>query len=114
MENCLFCNIISGAIPAKKIYEDEDVFAFHDINPQAKVHALVISKTHTPDAAHHAVLTDKELAACIRACATVARLLGVEETGYRIVNNCGANACQSVPHIHFHVLGGEQFSEKIV
>ena len=114
MENCLFCKIIQGEIPSKKVYEDEDVYAFEDIQPQAKVHVLVVSKTHTPDVAHHAVLTDKELAGCLRACAKVAKELGIEESGYRIVNNCGADACQSVGHIHFHVVGGEPLSARMV
>ena len=113
MSNCLFCNIIKGDIPSKKIYEDEDVYAFEDIHPQAAVHALVVSKTHTPDVAHHAVLTDKELAACLRACAKVAKQLGIEESGYRVVNNCGEDARQTVGHIHFHVLGGETLSERM-
>jgi histidine triad (HIT) family protein len=84
-----------------------------DIHPQAKVHALVVSKTHTPDVAHHAVLTDKELAACLRAAAKVAGQLGIEKSGYRVVNNCGPDACQTVGHIHFHVLGGEKLSERM-
>jgi len=113
MNDCLFCKIIKGDIPSKKIYEDEETYAFYDINPQAKVHALVVSKHHTPDLAHNAELTDHQLAACLRACATVAQMLGLAEGGYRVVNNCGANACQSVPHIHFHVIGGEQLSDRM-
>lgn len=114
MEDCIFCKIIAGDIPCDKIYEDEDVFSFHDINPQAPAHALVISKKHVRDAAHHAELTDRELAACLRGCAKVAKQLGLEEDGYRIVNNCGKHGCQSEFHIHFHVLGGRQFDPKLV
>ncbi len=114
MADCLFCKIIQGEIPSKKVYEDEDTYAFEDIHPQAKAHVLVVSKTHTPDVAHHAVLTDKELAACLRSCAKVAKILGIEESGYRVATNCGENACQSVEHIHFHVLGGEQLSSRMV
>lgn len=113
MNDCLFCKIIAGEIPSKKVYEDENTYAFWDINPQAPVHVLVVSKTHTPDAAHHEALTDAQLASCIRTCARVAKELGIEEGGYRIVNNCGQHACQSVKHIHFHVLGGKQLSEKM-
>ena len=113
MNDCLFCKIIAGQIPSNKVYEDEFTYAFHDIAPQAKVHVLVVSKKHTPDAAHNEDLTDQELAACIRTCAKVADMLGLTEGGYRIVNNCGENACQSVKHIHFHVLGGEKLSEKM-
>jgi len=113
MEDCLFCKIIRGDIPSKKIYEDEDTYAFHDINPQAKAHALVVSKHHTPDLAHNAELTDHELAACLRTCATVAKMLGLEENGYRVVNNCGEYACQTVKHLHFHIIGGQQLAERM-
>ena len=68
---------------------------------------------HTPDVAHNADLTDHELAACLRTCAKVAKALGLEEGGYRIVNNCGENACQTVKHMHYHVLGGEKLSERM-
>ena len=111
--DCLFCKIIAGEIPSKKVYEDENTYAFHDIAPQAKVHVLVVSKKHTPDLAHADALTDTELAACLRTCAKVADMLGLTEGGYRIVNNCGENACQTVKHIHFHVLGGEKLSERM-
>lgn len=111
MNDCLFCKIIAGEIPSKKVYEDENTYAFWDINPQAPVHVLVVSKHHIPDAAHHEELTDVQLAACIRTCAKVAAELGLNEKGYRIVNNCGEHACQTVKHIHFHVLGGKQLSE---
>lgn len=114
MEDCLFCKIVNGEIPSKKIYEDDDTFAFYDINPQAKVHALVVSKRHLPDLAHNAELNDHELAACLRACATVARMLGLEAGGYRVVNNCGKDACQTVKHLHFHVIGGQPLAERMV
>lgn len=111
MEDCLFCKIMAGEIPSAKVYEDEDTYAFRDINPQAPTHVLVISRKHTPDVAHNAALTDHELAACLRTCAKVAELEGLTENGFRIVNNCGKHACQSVQHMHYHVLGGEQLSE---
>ena len=114
MQDCLFCKIIAGDIPSKKVYEDENTYAFHDIAPQAPVHVLVVSKKHTPDVAHAVEdLTDAELAACLRTCAKVAKELGLAEGGYRIVNNCGENACQTVKHIHFHVLGGEKLAERM-
>lgn len=113
MSDCLFCKIIKGDIPSKKIYEDEDTYAFHDINPQAKVHVLVVSKHHVANLSEHENLSDHELAACLRACARVAGILGLEADGYRVVNNCGANACQTVQHIHFHVIGGEKLSERM-
>ena len=113
MQDCLFCKIIAGEIPSQKVYEDEDTYAFHDINPQAPVHVLVVSKKHTPDVAHHVDLNDRELAACLRACARVAEQLGLGAGGYRIVNNCGENACQTVGHMHYHVLGGAKLSERM-
>ena len=113
MNDCLFCKIIAGQIPSNKVYEDEFTYAFHDIAPQAKTHVLVVSKKHIPDVAHCAELSDQELASCLRTCARVAEMLNLTEGGYRIVNNCGENACQSVKHIHFHVLGGEKLSEKM-
>ena len=112
--DCLFCKIIGGEIPSAKVYEDELVYAFRDINPQAPVHVLVVSKKHTPDVAHAVEdLTDAQLAACLRTCAKVAKDLGLTEGGYRIVNNCGENACQTVKHIHFHILGGQKLSERM-
>ena len=113
MDDCLFCKIIKGDIPSQKVYEDEDTYAFYDIHPQAPKHALVVSKKHTPDVAHNADLTDHELAACLRACAKVAQIMGVEQSGYRIVNNCGDDACQTVQHMHYHVLGGEKLAERM-
>lgn len=113
MQDCLFCKIMAGDIPSQKVYEDEYTYAFHDIAPQAPVHVLVISKTHTPDVAHNAELSDTELAACLRTCAKVAQMLGLDKDGYRIVTNCGENACQTVKHMHYHVLGGQKLSEKM-
>ena len=110
MTDCLFCKIIAGEIPSKKVYEDEDTYAFYDINPQASTHVLVVSKKHTPDVAHNADLNDHELAACLRTCARVAKQLGLEEGGYRIVNNCGEDGGQTVKHMHFHLLGGRSMA----
>ena len=113
MDDCLFCKIIRGDIPSRKIYEDEHTYAFYDISPQAPHHALVVSKHHTPDLNHDADLSDMELAACLRAAAKVAKILGMDDSGYRVINNCGADACQTVRHIHFHVIGGARLSERM-
>lgn len=113
MQDCLFCKIIAGEIPSAKVYEDEDTYAFRDINPQAPTHVLVVSKKHVPDVAHHEALSDHELAACLRTCARVAEMEGLAQDGYRIVNNCGEKACQTVKHMHYHVLGGEKLAEKM-
>ena len=113
MENCLFCKIIAGDIPSAKVYEDEMVYAFRDINPQAPTHVLVVPKTHVADVADTDRLDDAALAACIRACRKVALQEGLTERGFRVVSNCGEDACQSVRHLHFHVLGGRKMGENM-
>ena len=112
MENCLFCKIIAGDIPSTKVYEDEWVYAFKDINPMAPVHLLVIPKEHIASADEITENNSALVAAVFEAAAKIAKELKLDN-GYRIVNNCGENACQSVKHIHFHVLGGEKLSEKM-
>ena len=113
MENCLFCKIIAGEIPSAKVYEDEKVFAFRDINPQAPTHVLVVPKQHIPSAGETDAADDATLAACIRACGKVAQLEGLTN-GFRVVSNCGEDACQSVKHLHFHVLGGRKMADSMV
>ena len=112
MENCLFCKIIAGEIPSTKVYEDENVFAFRDINPQAPVHILVIPRHHISSMSAIDEATDAELAACLRAIRLIAAREGLKE-GYRVVSNCGPHACQSVPHLHFHILGGRQMADQM-
>jgi len=113
MDNCLFCSIIAGSIPSTKVYEDDLTYAFRDIHPMAKTHVLVVPKTHVASVRDTADVPDEVLAACLRACAKVAELEGVSESGFRVVSNSGKDACQSVPHLHFHVLGGEQLNENM-
>ena len=113
MDNCLFCKIIKGDIPSAKVYEDEKVYAFRDIAPMAPTHVLVIPRQHVSGMSAIDELDDATLAACLRACRKVAELEGLTG-GYRTVSNCGDDACQSVKHLHFHVLGGKQLSEKMV
>ena len=107
--DCLFCKIINGEIPSKKIYEDEYSYAFYDIQPQAKIHALVIPKKHIASFDEQDKLTDIEKAALFTSITKVAALLNISGN-YRVVSNCGEHACQSVHHLHFHILGGEQLS----
>ena len=113
MDNCLFCRIISGDIPSTKVYEDDKTFAFRDINPQAPVHVLVVPKQHIASVAAVDEASDDVLAACLRTCRTVALQEGLQENGFRVVSNCGHDACQSVPHLHFHILGGRQMEDKM-
>ena len=113
MDDCLFCRILKGEIPSAKVYEDENVYAFRDINPQAPVHVLVIPKKHMSSLNDVSGASDTELAACLRAIRTIAAQEKLE-SGYRVVSNCGKDACQSVSHLHFHILGGKQMSEQMV
>ena len=113
MEDCVFCKIASGAIPSNKVYEDDQVLAFHDLSPQAPVHVLVIPKTHTSGLMDARKMDDALLAHLLRTAANVAESLGLAESGFRIVSNCGSDACQSVHHLHIHVLGGKQLSGKM-
>ena len=110
MENCLFCKIIAGDIPSTKVYEDDFVYAFRDISPQAPTHILVIPKKHISSMADVAQLPDSELSACLRAVSKIAKDEGLEN-GYRVVSNCGPDACQSVSHLHFHILGGRKMAD---
>lgn len=113
MENCLFCKIIAGDIPSSKVYEDEKVFAFRDINPQAPVHVLVVPKQHIDSANDVTEDNLDSVAACFRAIPAIAASEGLTE-GYRVINNCGKAAGQTVMHLHFHLIGGRELSERIV
>ena len=113
MENCLFCKILHGEIPSSKVYEDEYVFAFRDIQPQAPAHILVIPKHHIASMDQIDEASDAELAACLRAVRLITAQEGLSN-GYRVVSNCGPDACQSVRHLHFHILGGKQLADQMV
>ena len=106
MAECLFCAIVAGEIPATTVLETDRILAFRDINPQAPTHVLVISKTHYPDVAALAAADAALLSEVIKGAQQVAASDGVAETGYRVVFNTGAQAGQTVPHVHAHVLGG--------
>ena len=103
--SCIFCKIVSGDIPAKRVFEDEHVVAFHDLNPQAPVHVLVIPRRHIASLDDAVEADGKLLGRLMLAAQRLADELGVAG-GYRVVNNCGASAGQSVFHIHLHLLGG--------
>ena len=112
-ENCLFCRIIRGEIPSAKVYEDEYVYAFRDINPQAPVHILVVPKAHISCADEVNADNSVYVAKCFEAIAKIAASEGLEN-GYRVINNCGADGGQTVMHLHFHLLGGVKLSEKML
>ena len=113
MCDCLFCKIIAGDIPSAKVYEDEYCYAFRDIAPQAPTHILVVSKEHVQNVKEAANLSDTALAAIIRAIGKIAEQEKLEK-GFRVVTNCGPDACQSVNHLHFHILGGRQMVDQMV
>ena len=108
MENCLFCKIAAGIIPSTKVYEDELVYAFRDINPQAPTHILVIPKAHIPSVDGINGENSAVVAHIFEVIAQVTKSLGLES--YRIVSNIGEQAGQSVFHLHFHVLGGRDMT----
>ncbi|MDD6681727.1 MAG: histidine triad nucleotide-binding protein [Clostridiales bacterium] len=112
MADCLFCKIIAGDIPSVKVYEDEYCYAFRDIAPQAPTHILVVSKEHVQNVKEAANLSDTVLAAIIRAIGKIAEQEKLEK-GFRVVTNCGPDACQSVNHLHFHILGGRQMADQM-
>lgn len=112
MSDCLFCKIVAGDIPSAKVYEDEFCYAFRDIHPQAPTHVLVVSKAHVANLTEATALPENALAAMLRAIPKIAAQEKLEK-GYRVVSNCGPDACQSVPHLHFHILGGRQMADEM-
>lgn len=111
--DCIFCEIIKGNIPSTKVYEDEFVTAFNDLNPQMPVHVLIVPKKHIASA-NDITEEDTELVGRVfLAARKIAEKLGLEN-GYRIINNCGEDAGQTVKHLHFHMLGGKSMGEKII
>ncbi len=112
-ENCLFCKIISGQIPSAVVFENEKVFAFKDINPQAPVHIVIVPKNHISCADEINSDNSSDVAACFEALPVIAKELGLVN-GYRVINNCREDGGQSVMHLHFHLIGGKKLSERIV
>jgi histidine triad (HIT) family protein len=108
MQDCLFCKIAEGQIPARIVYEDKDVVAFADINPQAPQHVLVVPRRHIASMTDINQEDGPLLASIFMAATKVARELGIAESGFRFVTNVGPDAGQSVFHLHFHLLGGRR------
>lgn len=109
MENCLFCKIVAGQIPSTKVYEDETILAFRDIAPQAPTHILVIPKAHISSVADVTPDNSGVVAHIFEVIPQIAEKEGLGN-GYRVVSNCGADAGQTVPHLHFHILGGKKLA----
>lgn len=113
MDFCVFCEIVAGRIPSSKVYEDDLVYAFNDINPMAPTHVLIIPKEHVMASAADVTEENAALVGHIFAVAAkLAKELGLEN-GFRLVTNSGDDACQSVHHLHFHLLGGAKLTEKL-
>ncbi|GFN34709.1 histidine triad nucleotide-binding protein [Tepidimicrobium xylanilyticum] len=110
MSDCIFCKIINKEIPSQIVYEDDEIIAFKDVNPQSPVHILVIPKEHIESLndinSNHSDLIGN----IFITIKNIAEELGIDEEGYRVVNNCGEFGGQTVSHIHFHILGGRKFS----
>ena len=109
MENCLFCKIINGEIPSSKVYEDDKCYAFKDINPQAPVHILVVPKAHIASVDEITADNSIYVAKIFEVIPEIAKNAGLTN-GYRVVSNCGDDACQTVKHLHFHIIGGRQLA----
>ena len=114
MEDCLFCKIIKGEIPSDKVYEDEEIVAFRDINPAAPIHILVIPKKHIASLAHMEKEDEIIVGKIYGVINKIAEEQGFKENGYRVIVNCGKDAGQEVMHLHFHLLAGAKFGDKIV
>lgn len=114
MSDCIFCKIIKGEIPSKKVYETDKVYAFYDINPEAPVHVLIVPKQHI--SSHNELSEDNvDVMKDIHLAANeIAKKLGISDSGYRLINNCGADAGQTVFHLHYHLVGGTAMGSKIL
>ena len=110
--DCIFCMIAEGKIPSTKVYEDDEILAFRDINPQCPVHVLVIPKRHIASVDE---VTEENSAVVAHIFETIPKIAAAEglKNGYRVISNCGDDAAQSVKHLHFHILGGKKMTEKM-
>lgn len=113
MEDCIFCKIVNGEIPSKKVYEDEKILAFYDVNPEAPVHVLVIPKEHISSVNEINEKNSKVISDIFIVINKIVSELGIAKDGYRIITNTGENGGQSVKHMHFHVLGGKKLPLKL-
>jgi len=116
MSDCLFCRIVRGELPSKRVYEDDAVIAFADLHPVAPVHVLVVPRRHFEDL--NALSADPDgvqvMGDVLKAVPKVAAATGVQQSGYRLINNCGQDAGQTVRHVHFHLIGGTAMGERLL
>lgn len=110
MENCIFCKIANGEIPSTKLYEDDDMVIIKDLNPQAPVHLLLIPKQHYANIVEMTDAQAQTLAKCVKKLSALTDALGLQN-GFRLVSNKGEDGCQSVGHLHIHILGGRKLSD---
>ena len=114
-KNNIFAKILRGEIPCKKIYENDHVLSFHDINPQKKIHALIITKGEYIDLDDfNKTATEKEIIEFHKAISYVSSLLGATKKGYRVLSNIGLDGGQEVPHLHFHIFAGEKIGKMVI
>ncbi len=114
MEDCIFCKIIKGEIPSNKVYEDEEILAFKDINPAAPIHILVIPKRHITSLIEIKEEDEKLIAKIYSVINKIAKDMQIDQKGFRVIVNCGEDGGQEVGHLHFHLLAGKKLGEKIV
>ena len=114
MEDCIFCKIIKGEIPSTKVYEDEEILAFNDVNPAAPIHILVVPKKHIESLAHLEKEDETLVGRIYGVINKIAEEQGFKNDGFRVIVNCGKNGGQEVMHLHFHILAGKKLGEKIV
>ncbi len=112
MDNCIFCKIVKGDIPSTKVYEDDDMIIIKDLNPQAPVHLLLIPKEHYANIIEMTDSQSQTLAKCLKKLSTLTDELGLQN-GFRLVSNKGEDGCQSVGHLHIHILGGRKLSDSM-
>ena len=112
MAECIFCKIIKGDIPSAKVYEDDSIYAFRDINPMAPVHVLIVPKTHIASADGVNADNSASVARIFEVIPGIAASEGLTN-GYRVITNCGEDGCQSVKHLHFHLLGGKKLPDSL-
>ena len=112
MDNCIFCKIVKGDIPSTKVYEDDDMIIIKDLNPQAPVHLLLIPKEHYANIIEMTNSQSQTLARCLKKLSTLTDELGLQN-GFRLVSNKGEDGCQSVGHLHIHILGGGKLSDSM-
>lgn len=110
MDDCIFCKIVNKQIPSRIVYEDDSILVFHDIDPKAPVHVLVIPKQHIPSINEVTEENSQVIAHIFATMLKIAQQLGIKDSGYRVVVNCGKDAGQAVNHLHYHVLGGRSLT----